>query len=73
MDSVYVLAMASLLGLGTTSSSLLGVSIGLYVPFSKRPLAFAAGCLISAQGRSCSNDKIAGAFDNKDRWFCSEG
>ena len=44
--------MASLLGLGTTSSSLLGVAIGLYIPFSKRPLAcllaFAAGSLISA-------------------------
>jgi CRP-like cAMP-binding protein len=44
--------MASLLGLGTTSSSLLGVAIGLYVPFSKRPLAcllaFASGSLISA-------------------------
>jgi hypothetical protein len=44
--------MASLLGLATTSSPLLGVAIGLYVPFSKRPLAcllaFAAGSLISA-------------------------
>src|SRR5260370_24048245 len=52
MNSLYELAMASLLGLGTTSSSLLGVAIGLYIPFSKRPLAcllaFAAGSLISA-------------------------
>jgi CRP-like cAMP-binding protein len=52
MDSPYELAMASLLGLGTTSSSLLGAAVGLYVPFSKRPLAcllaFAAGSLISA-------------------------
>ena len=52
MDSFYQLAMASLLGLGTTSSSMLGAAIGLYVPFSKRPLAcllaFAAGSLISA-------------------------
>jgi CRP-like cAMP-binding protein len=52
MNSLYELAMASLLGLGTTSSSLLGAAIGLYVPFSKRPLAcllaFAAGALISA-------------------------
>jgi hypothetical protein len=52
MNSFYQPAMASLLGLGTTSSSLLGVGIGLYVPFSKRPLAcplaFAAGSLISA-------------------------
>jgi zinc transporter ZupT len=52
MNAPYELAMASLLGLGTTSSSLLGVAIGLYVPFSKRPLAcllaFASGSLISA-------------------------
>jgi len=52
MDSFYQLAMASLLGLGTTSSSMLEAAIGLYVPFSKRPLAcllaFAAGALISA-------------------------
>jgi hypothetical protein len=52
MNSPYELAMASLLGLGTTSSSLLGAAIGLDVPFSKRPLAcllaFAAGALISA-------------------------
>src|SRR4030088_317459 len=41
-----------LLGLATTSSSLLGVVIGLYCPLSKRVLAcvlaFAAGTLISA-------------------------
>jgi CRP-like cAMP-binding protein len=52
MNAIYELAMASLLGLGTTSSSMLGAAIGLYVPFSKRPLAcllaFAAGALISA-------------------------
>ena len=52
MNTFYQLAMASLLGFGTTSSSMLGVAIGLYVPFSKRPLAcllaFAAGSLISA-------------------------
>src|ERR1700738_304821 len=52
MDSFYQLAMASLLGLGTTCSAMLGAAIGLYVPFSKRPLAcllaFAAGSLISA-------------------------
>ena len=45
---VYV----ALLGLATTSSSLLGASIGLYCPLSKRVLAcvlaFAAGALISA-------------------------
>jgi CRP-like cAMP-binding protein len=52
MNSAFELAMASLLGLGTTSSALLGAAIGLYAPFSKRPLAcllaFAAGSLISA-------------------------
>jgi CRP-like cAMP-binding protein len=52
MNSPYELVMASVLGLATTSSSLLGAAIGLYVPFSKRPLAcllaFAAGALISA-------------------------
>jgi zinc transporter ZupT len=43
---------AALLGLATTSSSLLGAAIGLYFPLSKRVLgcvlAFAAGALISA-------------------------
>jgi len=52
MSTPYELAMASLLGFGTTSSSMLGAAIGLYLPFSKRPLAcllaFAAGSLISA-------------------------
>jgi CRP-like cAMP-binding protein len=52
MFALDQIAIASLLGLATTSSSLLGAAIGLYVPFSKRPLAcllaFAAGSLISA-------------------------
>lgn len=52
MNAFDQVAIASLLGLGTTSSSLLGAAIGLYLPFSKRPLAcllaFAAGSLISA-------------------------
>lgn len=52
MSAPYELAMASALGFGTTSSSMLGAAIGLYFPFSKRPLAcllaFAAGALISA-------------------------
>jgi CRP-like cAMP-binding protein len=52
MNSIYHLGMASLLGFATTSSSLLGAAIGLYLPFSRRPLAcllaFAAGSLISA-------------------------
>src|ERR1700761_8528076 len=50
MNSIYQLGMASLLGLATTSSSLLGAAIGLYLPLSKRPLAcllaFAAGLLV---------------------------
>jgi hypothetical protein len=52
MHSLYELVMAALLGLGTSSSSMLGAAIGLYAPISKRPLAcllaFAAGSLISA-------------------------
>jgi hypothetical protein len=44
--------LASLLGLATTSSSMVGVALGLYVPLSKRLLgrilAFASGGLISA-------------------------
>ena len=52
MSTVYDLGMASLLGLGTTSSSLVGATLGLYVRLSRRVLAcvlaFAAGSLISA-------------------------
>jgi CRP-like cAMP-binding protein len=52
MNAFDQIAIASLLGVGTTSSSMLGAAIGLYAPFSKRPLAcllaFAAGSLISA-------------------------
>jgi len=52
MSASYDLGMASLLGLVTTSSSLVGAALGLYVQFSKRILAcilaFAAGALISA-------------------------
>src|SRR3982074_3160219 len=55
MNTPFELAMASLLGLATTSSSMLGAAIGLYVPFSKRPLAcllaFVAGALVSAPAR----------------------
>ena len=44
--------LAALLGLATTSSAMLGVALGLYVPISKRLLgcilAFASGGLISA-------------------------
>src|SRR6476660_4419638 len=44
--------LASLLGLTTTSSSMIGIAVGLYVPISKRLLgcilAFASGGLISA-------------------------
>lgn len=52
MIMFHQLAMVSLLGLATTSSSLLGAAIGLYLAISKRLLAcllaFAAGSLISA-------------------------
>jgi CRP-like cAMP-binding protein len=44
--------LVALLGLGTTSSVMLGAVVGLYVPFSKKVLAcllaFAAGSLIAA-------------------------
>jgi len=50
--TLYELGAASLLGLGTTSSSIVGAALGLYVRLSKRILAcilaFAAGALISA-------------------------
>jgi CRP-like cAMP-binding protein len=49
---LHEIASASLLGLCTTSSSIFGAALGLYVRFSKRILAcilaFAAGALISA-------------------------
>jgi CRP-like cAMP-binding protein len=49
---IYELGAAALLGFGTTSSSIVGVVLGLYVRFSKHILAcilaFAAGALISA-------------------------
>jgi len=46
------LLLVALLGLGTTSSVMLGAVVGLYVPFSRKVLAgllaFAAGSLIAA-------------------------
>jgi CRP-like cAMP-binding protein len=52
MPNFFELISAALLGLATTSSSMLGVAIALYVRFPKRLLAailaFAAGALISA-------------------------
>ena len=46
------IVLAALLGLATTSSAMIGVALGLYVPISKRLLgcilAFASGGLISA-------------------------
>ena len=52
MSTLAELLAVSLVGLGTTSSALLGVAIGLYIPLSKRVLAcilaFAAGALIGA-------------------------
>ena len=49
---LYELGAAAFLGLGTTSSSIVGAVLGLYVRFSRRILAcilaFAAGALISA-------------------------
>jgi hypothetical protein len=52
MDQLTQLFVVTLIGLLTTSSSLIGAAIGLYAPLSKRALAcilaFAAGSLISA-------------------------
>src|SRR3984893_13618940 len=82
MNSPYELAMASLLGLGTTSSSLLGAAIGLYVPFTKRPLAcllaFAAGALISALAIELAYEGALDlhhqGFDTRPAWtFVSAG
>jgi CRP-like cAMP-binding protein len=52
MTELREVVIVSLLGLLTTSSSIVGAALGLYVPMSKRilacVLAFAAGSLISA-------------------------
>jgi CRP-like cAMP-binding protein len=52
MNSLGAVALVSFIGLATTSSSLLGAALGLYVPIQKRLLAcilaFAAGSLIGA-------------------------
>jgi CRP-like cAMP-binding protein len=52
MIGAFDLATVALLGLATTSSSILGAGVGLYAPISKRwlagILAFSAGALISA-------------------------
>jgi zinc transporter ZupT len=52
MSTAAEVAVVSLLGLGTTSSSIAGAAIGLYLPLSKRVLAcvlaFSAGALICA-------------------------
>jgi zinc transporter ZupT len=52
MSTLAAVAIAALLGLGTTSSAIGGAAIGLYLPLPKRAmaclLAFAAGALISA-------------------------
>src|SRR5580704_1702831 len=78
----YELAMASVLGFGTTSSSLLGAAIGLYVPLSKRPLAcllaFAAGALISALAIELAYEGALSlhqqGFDARSAWvFVSTG
>ncbi|MCW6512205.1 cyclic nucleotide-binding domain-containing protein [Lichenifustis flavocetrariae] len=52
MTGIGEMLAVALVGLGTTSSSMAGAAIGLYLPISKRLLAcilaFAAGALISA-------------------------
>src|ERR1700727_1296629 len=78
----YELAMVSVLGFGTTSSSLRGAAIGLYFPFSKRPLAcllaFAAGALISALAIELAYEGALSlhqqGFDTRSAWvFVSTG
>jgi CRP-like cAMP-binding protein len=82
MNAFDQVAIAALLGLGTTSSSLLGAAIGLYVPFSKRPLAcllaFAAGSLISALAIELAYEGAQSlhhrGFDSRAAWaFVSAG
>jgi CRP-like cAMP-binding protein len=82
MSVPYELAMASALGFGTTSSSFLGAAIGLYFPFSKRPLAcllaFAAGALISALAIELAYEGALSlhqqGFDARSAWtFVSAG
>jgi CRP-like cAMP-binding protein len=82
MNALYELAMAALLGLATTSSSMLGAAIGLYTPFSKRPLAcllaFAAGSLISALAIELAYEGAQSlhhrGFDTRAAWaFVSAG
>jgi CRP-like cAMP-binding protein len=52
MSSITELAIVALIGFVTTSSTVVGVAVGLYAPLSRRMLAcllaFAAGALISA-------------------------
>jgi zinc transporter ZupT len=82
MNALYELAMAALLGLATTSSSMLGAAIGLYTPLSKRPLAcllaFAAGSLISALAIELAYEGAQSlhhrGFDTRAAWaFVSAG
>ena len=54
MDTLQTIIIVALVGLATTSASIMGATLGLYVPLSKRVLAcvlaFAAGVLISSLG-----------------------
>jgi hypothetical protein len=56
MSTFSAVALVSLIGLATTSSSIVGAALGLYVPIGKRALAcilaFAAGSLISALAKT---------------------
>ncbi|MFK4498031.1 hypothetical protein ABIF86_002322 [Bradyrhizobium japonicum] len=58
MTSPYYLAMAALLGLVTTSSSLIGAAIGLHAPFSKCPQAPHLN-LVASPGNDAGNPSIA--------------
>jgi CRP-like cAMP-binding protein len=80
--TLYELASASLLGLITTSSSIFGAALGLYVRFPKRILAcvlsFAAGSLISTLaielGYEGANALRHSGFTSSSAWmFVSAG
>jgi CRP-like cAMP-binding protein len=77
MSAVAELALVSLVGFGANASVLLGASLGLYVPLSKRVLAgmlaFAAGALISALAIDLAfgsaRELHLRGFDFQSAWF----
>ena len=74
MTGVLDIAAVALVGVATTSSSLLGAALGLYLPISRRllacVLAFAAGSLISALAIDLG---FQGALDLRHHGFSGQG